>query len=60
MRLICDLANEVVKGRGSMIFSATKEEDLHKLYSQFEYIFFPVAYNVSMEFKSNDFTILKS
>jgi len=60
MGLNCDLADVVSKGRGSTIIPATKREHIDKLYSEFDFTFFPAAYNVTLEFKSNDFIVEKS
>ena len=51
----------ISKNKGLNYFSAVKEEHLEKLIvTEFEYNFFPLAFNVSLEYKSGAYTISKT
>jgi len=55
-----DLAEICANNRGTNYFSATNDEHLEKIIiKEFEYNFFPVAYDVELEFKSSNFKLKK-
>jgi len=54
-----DVADKVISNKGCSYDCALNEEHLNKIYDRFEYDFFPIAFDVKLEYMSDDFETVK-